>query len=208
MKVQTVQIPDGETTVTGRLARSGTDAILLAHGAGTNQDYSGLVALRDGLSEKGLTVLTFNYRYRESGRSRPDSQPVLLDTHRAARRYLETIVGGPVFLAGRSMGGRMGTYLAADGEPCRGVICYAYPLHPPGRTDKLRVEHLPSIRVPMLFFQGTRDVFSKMELFDRYVRPLPTATIEVLEGADHSQRGAQHLDRMIERTAEWIAHLS
>jgi predicted alpha/beta-hydrolase family hydrolase len=208
MVVETVHIPVADATVTGRLARGGKAGVLLAHGAGTDQDHAGLVALRDGLAGSGLTVLTFNYRYTELGRKRPDSQPVLLATHRAARDYLENIVGGPVFLAGRSMGGRMGTYLAAAGEPCRGVICYAYPLHPPGRTDKLRADHLSSIQVPILFFQGTRDSLSRMDLFDEYVRPLPLATIEILEGADHSFRGSQYLDRMVERTAEWIAVLT
>lgn len=102
----------------------------------------------------------------------------------------------------------MGTYLAAAGEPCRGVICYSYPLHPPGQTDKLRVDHLSSIQVPMLFFQGTRDALSKMALFDQYVRPLPLAAVEILEGADHSARGTSYLTRMVERTAEWIAVLT
>lgn len=106
------------------------------------------------------------------------------------------------------MGGRMGTYLAAAGEACRGVICYSYPLHPPGQTDKLRVDHLSSITVPMIFFQGTRDAFSKMELFDQYVRSLPRAAVEILEGADHSSRGSQYLDRMVERTADWIAEMT
>jgi predicted alpha/beta-hydrolase family hydrolase len=204
MVVEMVHIPVGDATVTGRLAIRGKAGVLLAHGAGTDQDHAGLVALRDGLADNGLTILTFNYRYTELGRKGPDSQPVLLATHRAARDYVENIVGGPVFLAGRSMGGRMGTYLAAAGEPCRGVICYAYPLHPPGRTDKLRVDHLPSIQVPMLFFQGTRDALSKMDLFDRYVRTLPFAAVEILEGADHSARGTDYLNRMVERTAEWI----
>lgn len=206
--VQTVRIPVGEGFVSGKLVSNGNDAILLAHGAGTDQTYAGLVGLRDGLAAAGLSVMTFNYPYSELGRKRPDAQPVLLDTHRAARGYLEKTVGGPVFLAGRSMGGRMGTYLAAAGEPCRGVICYAYPLHPPGQTDKLRVDHLPSIPVPLLFFQGTRDSFSRMDLFEKHVRPLSGATIEILEGADHSQRGAQCLERMIKRTSEWVREVS
>jgi len=203
-----VRIAVGNATVTGRLVRGGDGqtGLLLAHGAGTNQDHPRLVELRDGLAAAGLTVLTFNYLYTEADRKRPDTQPLLLNAHRAARDFLSGEVGGPVILAGRSMGGRMGTYLAAAGEPALGVVLYAYPLHPPGRPDKLRADHLPAITAPMLFFQGTRDPLSRMELFDRYIRPLPNATVESLE-ADHSLGGARNAARLIERTTEWIETL-
>lgn len=181
--------------------------LLLAHGAGITQDHPRLVELRDGLAEAGLTVLTFNYLYTEAGRKRPDPQPQLLNAHRAARDYLVGEVGGPVVLAGRSMGGRMGTYLAAAGEPALGLVLYAYPLHPPGKPEKLRVDHLLAITTPMLFFQGTRDPLSRMELFDRYVRPLPNATVELLE-ADHSLGGARNSGLLVERTVEWIGKLA
>ena len=179
---------------------------LLAHGAGTNQDHPRIVELRDGLARAGLSVLTFNYPYSEAGRKSPDAQALLLNAHRAARDFLADETGGPVVMAGRSMGGRMGTYLAAAGEPVRGLVLYAYPLHPPGKPDKLRVDHLPSITVPMLFFQGTRDPLSRMDLFDRYVRPLPNATIELLE-ADHSLGGAKNATLLVNRTAEWVGNL-
>jgi predicted alpha/beta-hydrolase family hydrolase len=213
MVSEEVRIAVGEETVTGRLVRGGDTrdhgqrtGLLLAHGAGTNQDHPRLVELRDGLAGAGLTVLTFNYLYTEGDRKRPDSQPLLLSVHRAARDRLVAEVGGPVVLAGRSMGGRMGTYLAAAGEPALGLVLYAYPLHPPGKPEKLRADHLPAITAPMLFFQGTRDPLSRMELFDRHVRPLPNATVELLE-ADHSLGGARNAARLIERTVEWIGKL-
>lgn len=213
MVLENVKIRVGEATVTGRLVRGGdrpddgpNQGLLLAHGAGTDQDHPGLVELRDGLGRAGLTVLTFNYLYTEAGRRGPDSQPRLLIAHRAARDFLASEVGGPVVLAGRSMGGRMGTYLAAAGEPALGLVLYAYPLHPPGRPDRLRADHLPAVRAPMLFFQGTRDPLSRMELFEQHVRPLPTATIELLE-ADHSLGGSRNAPFLIERTAEWVRKL-
>ncbi|MEX0946822.1 MAG: alpha/beta family hydrolase, partial [Acidimicrobiia bacterium] len=116
----------------------------------------------------------------EAGRKSPDRQAVLLDCHSAARDYLGELAGSLPVLAGRSMGGRMGTYLAAAQEPCRAVVLYAYPLHPPGKPDRLRIEHLPDIKVPMLFFQGTRDALSRMDLFDLHIRPLPTAVMRFL----------------------------
>lgn len=207
MVLKTVRIPVGDRTVTGRLIRNGDTGLLLAHGAGTDQDHPRLVELRDGLAATGLTVLSFNYLYTESGRTGPDAQPVLLAAHRAARDYLAEVVGRPVHLAGRSMGGRMGTYLAAAGEPALGLVLYAYPLHPPGKPDKLRVDHLASIRVPMLFFQGTNDPLSRMELFEQYVRPLPGTTIEILEGAGHSLGGAQSARVLIDRTSQWVEDL-
>lgn len=208
MVAEEIRIAVGEATVTGRLARGGDShrGVLLAHGAGTNHDHPRLIELRDGLAAAGLTVLTFNYLYSEADRTRPDAQPLLLSAHRAARDHLMAEVGGPVVLAGRSMGGRMGTYLAAAGEPALALVLYAYPLHPPGKPEKLRADHLPAITAPMLFFQGTRDPLSRMELFDRYVRPLPGATVELLE-ADHSLGGARNAPRMIERTVEWIGKL-
>ena len=105
MAPRKVRIRVGERTVTGRLvpggeARPGLDnrGLLLAHGAGTNQDHPRVVELRDGLARAGLSVLTFNYPYSEAGRKSPDAQPLLLSTHRAARDFLggEEVAGGAV----------------------------------------------------------------------------------------------------------------
>lgn len=167
-----------------------------------------MVALAEELAKRNLHVMTFNYLYTEAGRKSPDRQAVLLDCHRAARDLLADRAGSAVVLAGRSMGGRMGTYLAAAQEPCLALVLYAYPLHPPGRPDKLRIEHLPDIKVPMLFFQGTRDALSKMELFDQYIRPLPRAEVEILEGASHSlDRNQATTASLAERTAVWVGGL-
>jgi hypothetical protein len=102
----------------------------------------------------------------------------------------------------------MGTYIAAAHEPCRALVLYAYPLHPPGKPEKLRAEHLPDVKVPMLFFQGTRDALSRMDLFDQYIRPLANADVEVLEGASHSlDRNQATTVRLAERTASWVKGL-
>lgn len=198
--------------VSGRLAGSGPTGILLAHGAGTNQDHPLMVTLRDGLAHAGHTVMTFNYWYAERGSKRPDRTERLVEVHRAAARFLgERVVR--LFLAGRSMGGRMATYLVAEGYPAAGVILYAYPLHPAGKEDKLRVAHFPDVHLPMLFFQGTRDALSRMELFDRHIRPLPNVTVELLEGAVHSFRGGgwsetDLLERLVTGTTAWIQSVS
>lgn len=198
----------GDASVTGRIAGYGDVGILLAHGAGTNQEHPFMTALRDSLAAAGHLVMTFNYPYTERGSKRPDRTERLIEAHRAAGEYLAPKVDTLV-LAGRSMGGRMATYLVADGFPATGVILYAYPLHPAGRPDRLRVDHFPRVTVPLLFLQGTRDALSKMELFDRHIRSLPNATIELLEGADHSFRGGgwdreSIIQRLTEVSTGWI----
>ena len=97
----------------------------------------------------------------------------------------------------------MGTYLAAEGADVRGVICYGYPLHPPGKPDRLRIDHLGSIRVPMLFFQGDHDALSRSELFDRHVRSLPNAKVIDLE-ADHSLGGLSSVDLLVRETLAFV----
>ena len=210
-----IRWPGGEVTGRWNRLRSPTGAsVLLAHGAGTNQDHPGVVGLGHGLVRRGHQVLTFNYPYTEAGRRRPDRQATLLACHLAALRWLrsrdETIV-----MAGRSMGGRMASYLAAEGETCAGLVLYGYPLHPPGRPEKLRADHLSGIRVPMLFITGSRDSLATPELFDRWIRPLQTATTEVVQDADHSFRIPKRtgwtteslLDWMTERTSNWIGQI-
>ncbi len=171
-----------------------------------------MVSLRDGLAAAGHMVMTFNYPYTERGSKSPDRTEKLVEVHRAAADFLAERVDR-LFLAGRSMGGRMATYLVAEGYPAAGIVLYAYPLHPAGREENLRVAHLPDVIVPMLFFQGTRDALSRMELFDRHVRALPNVTVEILEGASHSFRGGgwteeAMIKRLTSGTTSWIEAIS
>lgn len=175
----------------------GSIGVLLAHGAGTDQHHPMMTGLRSGLADGGLTVMTFNYPYTERGSRSPDRQERLLDCHRAAADTLRSEVDA-VVLAGRSMGGRMGTYLAAEGYPSMALVLYAYPLHPAGKPEKLRIDQFGSISQPMLFLQGTRDALSRMELFDEHIADLENAEVVLLEGAGHGPRGSWGLDRMTE----------
>lgn len=206
----TITWPGGQ--VSGRLTGSGASGVLLAHGAGTNQDHPFMISLRDGLAGAGYTVMTFNYPYTERGSKSPDRAERLVETHRAAAEFFGAQVDH-LFLAGRSMGGRMATYLVAEGFPAEGVILYAYPLHPAGQEDRLRVAHFQDVHVPLLFFQGTRDALSRMELFDRHIRSLPNASVDLLEGASHSFRGGgwteeAMLDRLVNGSRAWIETVS
>ena len=205
-----IEFPGGEDS--GRLVEAGSRGVLLAHGAGTNQDHPFMVGLRDSLAASGHTVMTFNYQYTERGSKRPDRTEKLVEAHRAAADFLTARVEH-LFLAGKSMGGRMATYLAAEGYSATGLVLYAYPLHPPGKEDKLRAAHLADVAVPMLFFQASRDALSRMELFDRHVRPLSNVSVELLEGASHSLRGGGWTEetmiaRLTTGTTKWIDAVS
>ncbi len=188
---------------------SGPATILLAHGAGTDQSHPMITGLARELAEREVGVVTFNYPYTEAGGRRPDRADMLLACHLAVLDAVRARHGEAVVMAGRSMGGRMATMLAADGAPTLGVVAYAYPLHPAGKPDRLRIDHLPLVPVPTLFFRGDRDALSRADLFDRHVRPLQRATVVDMAGADHSFRGRNWgPDRLYpflaEHTVEWV----
>ncbi len=207
-----VEISWDDQRVTGFVDGDGDNGILLAHGAGTDQMHPSMVLLREKLVAGGLRVMTFNYPYKERGAKSPDRPEKLLACHRAAADVLAPMVSGSLFLAGRSMGGRIGTYLAAEGYAVDGLILYAYPLHPAGKPEKLRIDQFPAISVPMLFLQGTKDALSKMELFEEHIAPLPNATTALLEGAGHGARGKWDAEAMADRyatvTVGWVDTVS
>jgi len=201
-----------EESVTAISEGDGATGVLVAHGAGTNQEHPSMVALRAGLAAGGLRVMTFNYPYTERGAKRPDRQDKLLACHRAAADTLSGDVD-TLFLAGRSMGGRMGTILVAEAYPAAGLVLYAYPLHPPGKPERLRVSQFADIDVPMLFFQGTKDTLSRMELFEEQISPLANVQVEILEGAGHGYRGGGWnvetiTERYVKGTLDWIGTVS
>lgn len=146
-----------------------------------------------GLVGGGVSVLRFNFPYLDGGRRVPDPPPVLLGTWRAAVERLRDLADGlPLVVAGKSLGGRMASMLAAQegaAFPAAALVLFGYPLHPPGKVDRLRDAHLGSVRVPMLFLQGTRDPLARLDLIERAVETLgPLARLHVVPGADHSFR--------------------
>ena len=212
MELATVRVKwaPGKWTTMWPAGDSGSrHTLILAHGAGAGACHPLVVGLRDHLVAAGAFCVTFNYPYTEEGRRPPDRTDRLLACHRAVAQWVRSEVCETPVLAGRSMGGRMGSYLAADGDPVRALVLYAYPLHPLRRPDRLRSEHLSRITVPMLFFRGSRDALATPELFDREVRPLRSATVVDLEGLDHSFRGRGHRAdevnrRLAEMTVSWL----
>ena len=152
-----------------------------------------------GALEGMVEVVRFNFPYREKGSKRPDPMPVLKKT------IADIASGKNAIIGGRSMGGRAASMLAADGFSCRGLILFAYPLHPAGQPEKLRVAHLADIKVPVLCFNGTRDPLCRRDLMEQHV---PAAwNMHWIEGGDHSLRRAGDLEAIARETRSWLATL-
>lgn len=161
-----------------------------AHGAGGHMADRGMERLAQALCERGFDLVRFNFLYRQAGSRRPDPMPRLLQCFDAVVARARAELGsGRLIIGGRSMGGRVASMMAADGFACDGLLLFAYPLHPPGQPEKLRVAHLPQIQVPVLCINGTRDEFCTRELMEEALDSVRAPwTMHWLDGADHSFR--------------------
>ena len=170
--------------------------VVLGHGAGANQTSGFMRMFAKGLASRGLDVMTFNFIYMEQGRSVPDQKGKLEACFRAvietALKHRKLKKNGLV-IGGKSMGGRIASQVMAGEEKeafadnVSGLVFLGYPLHPPGQSLKLRVEHLEHIHKPMLFVQGTRDALGTPDEIQPYIKNLrPAAKIYAIEGGDHS----------------------
>jgi len=185
-----VRIPVGNGTVSGAFAQpdGAWATIVVAHGAGAGLDHPFLVGFAEAMNAEDVATLRFNFPYMEAGKRSTDRAPVAIDAWRAAMdAATERSAGTPVWASGKSFGGRMASMAVAEGMPAAGLVFLGYPLHPPGKPERIRDEHLDAIEVPMLFLQGTRDPFASIDLLNGVVERLrPRASIEWLHDADHS----------------------
>lgn len=189
-----IPTPRGEVGSRWIEPRKSVATLAVAHGAGAGMDHPFMAGFCRAIGEAGVATLRFNFPYIENGRRSPDPEGVLRETWLAA---FEDAIGRSgaraVLVGGKSLGGRIASMCVADGMPAAGLVFLGYPLHPPGKTDRLRAEHLERITVPMLFLQGTRDPFAQPELLADVVSRLgDRATLESIEGADHSFRVRGH----------------
>ena len=206
----------------GKAYRPGHSTLVaLAHGAANTMDHPLLAHLAEGLARSGSACLRFNFPYSEAGRPKPDGQDRLEATWGhvlAGIQSDDTIAPGCIVAAGKSMGGRVASQMAADGRlPVQGLIFYGYPLHLPGREDHLRDAHLDSIRLPMLFFAGTRDPFCRPHLMHPVIDRLGRrVTLVEIKDADHPfalpdkrpHRQTEVYGRLLTETLSWIAALT
>ncbi|MGH2785381.1 MAG: alpha/beta hydrolase family protein [Actinomycetota bacterium] len=175
---------DGEVSGVRIAATDPRATLVLAHGSGGHKDHPTLAALAEGLAAGGITVVRFNFPYRETGKKAPDRQDVLEACYWGVAK---AVADGTdrLYLGGGSMGGRIATHITADGFPATGLVLQSYPLHPPGKPERIRDAHLTGIGVPMLYLWGTRDSFATPDLMAATMAKLPTATLHRLEGGDH-----------------------
>jgi predicted alpha/beta-hydrolase family hydrolase len=169
-------------------------SLILGHGAGAGQNSPFMVKFATALASRGIETITFNFAYTEAGRRVPDRNDRL---EAAWRRVIAAYRSGEfgaqarrLAIGGKSMGGRIASQVAAadgDSEGIAGLVFLGYPLHPPGRPDKLRSAHLPRIRAPMLFVQGSRDTFGTPQELAPILQTLHApAELCVVEDGDHS----------------------
>jgi len=198
--------------------------LVLAHGAGAGQNHPFMTSMATRLAARGVEVVTFDFPYVHAGRKVPDRAPVLEACFAAVANWAVRQTAGPVtrlILGGKSMGGRMATHLGAagftpldgSGPTLAGLVALGYPLHPPGRPEQLRDAHLPSITVPVLIVQGSRDTFgTPAELAPVIARMTAPVTLHVVEGGDHSLAVSRTpkdtvLDGVADIIARWSADL-
>ncbi len=177
------------------MSRSGAGtagALLLTPGAGSDRDHHTLVAIEEAVAP--LPVCRVDFPYRREGRKAPDRAPKLVA---AVVEAVGDLIGRTgvaperVVLGGRSMGGRICSMAVAEGLASKGLVLISYPLHPPGKPERLRVDHFPRLNLPCLFISGTRDPFGTPEELTAAVEAIPgPVTIEWVEGARHDLAGA------------------
>lgn len=166
-------------------------AVLLAPGASAGRDQPALVAMDEALLP--VPVERMDFPYRKAGRRAPDRAPVLLQAVRDEAAALAARTGLPphrLVLGGRSMGGRICSLAVAEGLAALALVLVSYPLHPPGRPERLRTEHFPSLDLPCLFVSGTRDAFGSPAELEAATAAVPGPVTHVwVDGGDHGLRG-------------------
>ena len=193
----------------------GRVTIVIGHGAGADQMSGFMRMTAIALAERGLDVLTFNFIYKEKRKGAPDPKAKLEACYRAvieAARKNKTLKGNKLIIGGKSMGGRIASQVAAENsDGIDGLVFLGYPLHPPGRLDKMRDEHLPKIQAPMLFVQGSRDAFgSEDEIRAVLKKHKLKADLYVVTSGDHSFKVPKSVapqqtvyDNVMDEVARW-----
>ena len=220
--VKELRIPVGDSSVSALLIRpEGAKALyLFAHGAGAGMTHKSMASNAEGLAERGIATLRYQFPYMERGSKRVDPPKVAHAAVRAAAAEAVRLAPDlPLFAGGRSFGGRMTSQAQAEEalQGVRGLALIGFPLHPAGKPGMERAEHLSRVEVPMLFVSGARDALAEMELLRPVVADLGSrATLHVVADADHSlkvparsgrtpaEAEAEALDAM----AEWMLRLS
>lgn len=186
--------------------------LVLAHGAGAGMRHPFMASAAAALAERRIGTLRYEFAYMEQGRKSPDRPPAAMARVREAVAEAARVAPGvPLLAGGKSFGGRMTSSAQAEAPLAgvRGLVFFGWPLHPPGKPGTDRAGHLPLVKVPMLFLQGTRDEFARLELLEPLIELLgPAATLHLIDGADHSfktkgRKPANVMDQLGTTVATW-----
>ena len=191
------------------MTESRVAGLVLTPGASAGRDHSALVAIDRAVTPRGITVERVEFPGRAAGRRRPDPPAVCIQTVRSATSALARRLSVPtsrVAIGGRSFGGRMCSMAAAEGLDVAALVLVSYPLHPPGRPERLRTAHFPDLRLPCLFVSGRRDAFAAPEELERETAAIPGAVTRVFVEGDHSLRKSE--PEVAGAVAAWLAELT
>ena len=221
-EVQPIRITVSDTQIVSGLLQAPVDAracYVVAHGAGAGMTHPFMAAVADGLAERGIATLRYQFPYMEQGSKRPDSPKVAHAAVRAAVMEASRLVPGlPVFAGGKSFGGRMTSQAQATSPlpGVRGLVFLGFPLHPAGQPSTERAKHLFEVQIPMLFLQGTRDELAQLSLIQGVCKDLGSrATLKLFQDADHSfhvlartgRKDAEVRSELMDAFAGWIDSL-
>jgi len=194
--------------------------VVLGHGAGANQLSAFMRMVANGLAARGIDAMTFNFLYTEQGRHLPDPKARLESCYAAVIKAAldhRKLKKNRLVIGGKSMGGRIASQVAAaDGKGVAGLVFLGYPLHPPGRPDKPRADHLKDIHAPMLFVQGERDAFGTEDEIRAVIENARlSATLYTVAGGDHSFKVPKRLGEpqekvyvtIMDEVADWTRAL-
>lgn len=187
---------------------AGPAGLILTPGAGARRDQPGLVAIDQAVTKVGMVVERVEFPGQAAGKRRPDPPAVCIQTIRTATSELADRLGVPtsrVAVGGRSMGGRMCSMAAAEGLEVAALVLVSYPLHPPGRPDRLRTAHFPDLHLPCLFVSGRRDAFGVPAELQHEVEAVPGPVTLVFVDGDHSLR--KRNPEVADIVASWLTGL-
>ncbi len=220
----TVPLANGEPVsgillVPSAVKKSKVDVFIIAHGQGNGMKHPLLVTFAEGLAREGYATLRFNFLFKEKEQANPDKKDKLYLAWEGAMRFIREESGlkpKRIFAAGKSLGGRIAAHMTAEGllEP-DGLVFLGYPLHPMGDTENIRADHFAKIKIPMLFFAGTRDPFCNLLLLKKVFSTMDLdmhSRLEVVDGGDHSFEVPKSLylpteeiyKHILKKTLQWL----
>ena len=193
----------------GLVSPSSPAGLILTPGASARRDHPALLAIDHTVTNSALVVERIEFPGQAAGKRRPDPPEVCIQTIRTAATELAVRLGvrlDQIALGGRSMGGRMCSMAVAEGLPAAALVLVSYPLHPPGRPDRLRTAHFPALHLPCLFVSGRRDAFGTPVELEREVAAIPGPVTLTFVDGDHSLRKREA--EVADIVAPWLAGLT